>query len=813
MVRVNGLLEVAYIADTGADQSVIPSAMADSLRAVQPGLGIVPLDSPISVTLADGSVQVCEMEIVLDLELVTIAGAVNLRAVPCLVLEGEGDEVLLGKDALKRLGIVVDQTLAQLADSTLLEDEEEEYPVGDELPGDASIPITTLDELLDRTVANGLPHEHTTAVRDMLDLFPEIWRDAVSSGAAALREDARPYRSPPRKYAPLLAEFIREYVKSLVAEGLVTKNNAARWACAVVPVRKPGSRDKFRLTIDYRPVNRLTTPIAGVMPSTATVMEVLLGKKVFARFDLTHGFWQLTLHPDCQELFSFVTPDGVYTPNRVPQGAMDSALHFQSQMQTLLAPLIPHSALVWVDDVILFAPTVAEFLANLKVNMKKSSLFELEILLCGRYFSADGVRHDPMRMDALSTLPLPATVADLQRFVFTTNWLHDSLPDYARAIAPLHAKLEAEKKKIGKRNRNALQVATQWSNEERDAFKDVVSLVRDSALMVHPDPDADLCVFTDASLSGFSIVVTQGHRGQEAMVLALKARFYITKVEDKVAKFVRQCLLYKHVKGSRLIPRPYGPLLTPTERNEVVHWDFLSHGEGYGDSAYLLVVKNGLSHFCELFPCATPTAYVAAEALLMWAARYGIPKTLLSDQGAHFRNEMMRHMAARLKVEQNFTPVYSPWLNGAVERLNRDVLQVLRALLLEYALDYHECPYLLPALQANLDHTAVQSLAGHSPVEGFTGLPASSALDVVVAPASETTEERVIEIGDLGDQLENVRASLHQMHRDVTDAKERKSLQDMMTHKGTPVNFDVGDFVLWSRIDQRLSNNKLLGQW
>ncbi|KAE8954654.1 hypothetical protein PR001_g32406 [Phytophthora rubi] len=39
----------------------------------------------------------------------------------------------------------------------------------------------------------------------------------------------------------------------------------------------------------------------------------------------------------------------------------------------------------------------------------------------------------------------------------------------------------------------------------------------------------------------------------------------------------------------------------------------------------------------------------------MWAARYGIPKTLLSDQGTHFRNEMMRHMAARLKVEQNFT--------------------------------------------------------------------------------------------------------------------------------------------------------------
>ncbi|KAJ8574948.1 hypothetical protein ON010_g4263 [Phytophthora cinnamomi] len=34
-----------------------------------------------------------------------------------------------------------------------------------------------------------------------------------------------------------------------------------------------------------------------------------------------------------------------------------------------------------------------------------------------------------------------------------------------------------------------------------------------------------------------------------------------------------------------------------------------------------------------------------------------------------------------------------------------------------------------------------------------------------------------------------------------------------MAAQGTPVNFDVGDFVLWSRIDKRLPNNKLLGHW
>ncbi|OWZ18107.1 hypothetical protein PHMEG_0007862 [Phytophthora megakarya] len=79
-----------------------------------------------------------------------------------------------------------------------------------------------------------------------------------------------------------------------------------------------------------------------------------------------------------------------------------------------------------------------------------------------------------------------------------------------------------------------------------------------------------------------------GHRGQEPIVLVIKERFFIARLEVKVAKFVRECLLCKHFKGPRLITRPYGPLLTPTQRNEIVHWDFLTLGEGFGDAKYLL---------------------------------------------------------------------------------------------------------------------------------------------------------------------------------------------------------------------------------
>lgn len=83
---------------------------------------------------------------------------------------------------------------------------------------------------------------------------------------------------------------------------------------------------------------------------------------------------------------------------------------------------------------------------------------------------------------------------------------------------------------------------------------------------------------------------------------------------------------------------------------------------------------------------------------------------------------------------QAFTPLYSPWLNGTVERLNRDILQVVRALLLEAKLDTKSCSYVLPIVQADLNHAPVASLANKAPIELFTGLPALTVIDTILRP-------------------------------------------------------------------------------
>ncbi|KAG3033963.1 hypothetical protein PC120_g1728 [Phytophthora cactorum] len=68
--------------------------------------------------MADGRLVRCAKEMFLDLELVAIAGSASMWSVSCVILEGDDDEFLLGRDALKTLGIDVQDQLAQLAGSS-----------------------------------------------------------------------------------------------------------------------------------------------------------------------------------------------------------------------------------------------------------------------------------------------------------------------------------------------------------------------------------------------------------------------------------------------------------------------------------------------------------------------------------------------------------------------------------------------------------------------------------------------------------------------------------------------------------------------
>ena len=87
--------------------------------------------------------------------------------------------------------------------------------------------------------------------------------------------------------------------------------------------------------------------------------------------------------------------------------------------------------------------------------------------------------------------------------------MRNSLIDYARTVQPLQERLDGALSQGKRTRRAAAAISLSLTSHELDAFESVKKLLADSATLALPKDDATMCLFTDASLSGWSIIVTQ----------------------------------------------------------------------------------------------------------------------------------------------------------------------------------------------------------------------------------------------------------------------------------------------------------------
>ncbi|GMF18154.1 unnamed protein product [Phytophthora lilii] len=532
--------------------------------------------------------------------------------------------------------------------------------------------------------------------------------------------------------------------------------------------------------------------------------------------------------------------------------------------------------LVWVNDIVVFTKTVEEFLDvsrkffvrlreyGLKLDAKKSCLFARQISWCDRLIDGEGVRHDYERVAALSSLPLPSTAAALQKLLCASNWLRESIVNFAQHAAPLQAKLEAAFDGHSRKQRYAEGIELTWTPVEVRQYRAFLACVANSTRLSFPSETATVCVTTDASDRGWSLIVSQeencddakhlteqthelilckggmfkgaqlswsiaekegypitraakdveyllhratgfklfcdhanliqifcphneirkhvrgklqrwslmlseyryeiehvkgsnniladlvsrwlppsnsppvaakavrtrvsssvsrlrplldaafawpsmdvvlaaqqrfrraapatavvsggglllvegkvwiptqakelltrilvvahcglnAHRGANVMERQRRQNYAIKSLAKLVNEFVTNCLLCKHIKGCTIIQRPWGEHREPAANNEVLHFDFLFMGGSYGDTQYVLVLKDELTHYCELIACDAPTSSVTAAAILDWAKRFCLPAMWVSDNETHFKNKLMENLRDRVKA---YTPLF-----------------------------------------------------------------------------------------------------------------------------------------------------------
>lgn len=178
------------------------------------------------------------------------------------------------------------------------------------------------------------------------------------------------------------------------------------------------------------------------------------------------------------------------------------------------------------------------------------------------------------------------------------------------------------------------------------------------------------------------------------------------------------------------MPRPLSTAIHGTWPNEVVHMDYLYMGPSSKGPTYLLILKDDLSSFVWLWPTDSANSGSAADALTTWIGSFGCMNWLVSDQGTHFKNELLDLLVKETHTEHHFTTTYTPWANGTVERVCREVLRACRALISEWRLAEQDWPAVSECVQAIINSAPLKRLGlrdnssasvYRSPMEVFTG--------------------------------------------------------------------------------------------
>jgi hypothetical protein len=386
--------------------------------------------------------------------------------------------------------------------------------------GEAEIPAH-LQELYDQTVnSHDMPNEAKPGLKSLLCKHATLFaRHKMDLGHTTIVQhdidtgDALPIRQPPRRPPMTQQPVIEEEVQKMLEAGIIERGQSP-WASPVVLVQKKDG--SIRFCVDYRKLNAVTRFDAYPMPRINETQESLAGAKFFSTLDLISGYWQVGLTERAKEKSAFVTRSGLYLWRVMPMGLTNSGSCFERLMETVLRGLNWEQCLIYLDDVVVFAPSWQEMLARLdtvfsrlagaglKLKPRKCRLFARKTDYLGHVVSEHGIAVNPAKVSAMLEWPTPRCVTEVKSFLGTASYYRRFVKDFATIAAPLHCLTD--------------DANWQWTDEEQQAFDRLKAVLAVVPVLKFPVPDAQYVLDTDASLTGIGAVLSQIIDGEERVL-------------------------------------------------------------------------------------------------------------------------------------------------------------------------------------------------------------------------------------------------------------------------------------------------------
>lgn len=282
--------------------------------------------------------------------------------------------------------------------------------------------------------------------------------------------------------------------------------------------------------------------------------------------------------------------------------------------------------------------------------------------------------------------------------------------------------------------------------------------------------------------------VVSSHCGMQKTIEKLRRNLYWPGLANDVRNYIRNCDTCKETKAPNHVLRPPMGLQSPTCRPfQRLYVDILGpYPRSKNGNVGLLIVLDHFSKFHWLHPLKKFTSSAIQDFLLKQVFHcFGVPETLVSDNGQQFRANDFNAFLTELGIRHVYTALYSPQSNAA-ERVNRSLLAAVRAYLKADQTDWDKN---ISAISCALRSSLHQSL-GVSPYKALFGLDMiTHGADYRLLKDLSLLEEPVLSLK----RADNLALLRKDLQVNIRHAYERNVAQYNLRSK--PVSFKEGQEV------------------
>ncbi|XP_071676898.1 uncharacterized protein [Lolium perenne] len=373
-IRIRALVQnqvMLLLVDSGSSHTFINEKFVQRLQCPRTSI------SPVSVKVASGDILTCDQMVPqLSWWAQGYSFSTDMRVLPL----GAYDAIL-GVDWLKQCGDMrcswVTKTLkfdlnGQAVTLRGIQPKEQgplrELPVQQLMKwtsGNDVWAVAVLANMEADTISDVLPPEIHTVLEKFSPIFAEPqgllphreYDHVIALQPNAVPTDARPYR-----YSLMHKDEIERQIKAMLKSGIIVPSMSPFASPVLLVLKKDG---EWRFCIDYRRLNELTIKNTFPMPIIDELLDELAGAKYLSKLDLRSGYHQIRMRPEDEEKTAFKTHQGHYQFRVMPFGLSNAPTTFQCVMNSILSPCLRKFALVFMDDILIYSPSLRDHAQHL----------------------------------------------------------------------------------------------------------------------------------------------------------------------------------------------------------------------------------------------------------------------------------------------------------------------------------------------------------------------------------------------------------------------------------------------------------------